>query len=624
MRIRRICFLAASLRPSRALLLAVLACLTAAAPAAAQDVSAASRTDQTRREARALVREITAPWRGKQRQYSNGRFVDEVGGRSSYGEAVLGYSLISEGLREDDQQMIATGLRAMRYATDRYSSANGAVSVFQNMAVGFTYRLAQRKLRGNERWQRIRPIVESFIRRQPLVRLRADNDRFGNHLIVESVGVMNFVRSGLTSNISGAVVGPGRDAHYEWARRFIQNGVPHLFRNAVRPSGGDNTLLLSDPPDKPLAYQGLSIGMYARAMEMLGSSAGTASYFTLRRALEASWRLTAPDGDLSYYGRNHEEAFSLAATAYGARVAQTIPGTSETRARRYEELAQRALQRIRDVHLGGPGGIWIVPGLKIDWKTGRSAVDHGGYAPYGGLALIFLNAIGDMEAPRGAQGDEIFSDRTGTAILGRRDSLFATQRIGPLWMAVRAGPSVQRPTDVRYDGGLLRVKLRGSDGVWKDLVPTRPRLPVNGADSAGPLIIRTDKGTAVFQGDRIRAGGAEGMRMIGGYRRLRGRPGVSRSADERFRPLSCGVDVSFPVRKDDVVEYSVYLADRGHSTRGGGTVTSEGTAVTASPEPRIVIERGYRSATDPSVLRARLRWHADENRRMHVRICASG
>jgi hypothetical protein len=343
----------------------------------------------------------------------------------------------------------------------------------------------------------------------------------------------------------------------------------------------------------------------------------------LRRALEASWRLTAPDGDLSYYGRNQEEAFSLAATAYGARVAQTLPGTSSARAHRYEELARRALERIRDVHLGGPAGIWIIPAVRIDEKRGGLAVDHGGYAPYGGLALMFLNAIADTEAPRGSEGDRIFSDSNGTAILGRGESLFATQRIGPIWYAVRAGPSIDRPTDVRYDGGLLRLKRRNSDGNWVDLVPTRPRLPINGADSAGPLIIRNGKGTAVFAGERINPGGSKGMRMIGGYRRLRGTPAVSRSADELFKPVDCGLRVSFPVRKGDVVEYSVYLVNEGHYILKPGEVTSAGTTVTASPEPRIVVSTDYRTSSDPEVLRARLRWRADSNERMRVRICSS-
>ena len=190
-------------------------------------------------------------------------------------------------------------------------------------------------------------------------------------------------------------------------------------------------------------------------------------------------------------------------------------------------------------------------------------------------------------------------------------------------MAVRSGPSVQRPTDVRYDGGLLLVKLRQNDGTWADLIPTRPRLPLHGNDSAGPLIIRNSRGTAVFDGHRIRAHGAKGLTMVGEYRRLRGDPGVSRFSNERFRPVACGVEVSFPAKKGDVVENSVFLRKTGPYSAGGGAVTSGGTTVTAKPKPRIVVERKYRSATDPDVIRARLRWSVDADKKIKVKICTA-
>jgi hypothetical protein len=356
---------------------------------------------------------------------------------------------------------------------------------------------------------------------------------------------------------------------------------------------------------------------------MLGGGGGRAQ-LTLLRALAASWRLTAPDGDLSYFGRNHEEAFTLAATAYGARMSQRLADPSSARSARYEALALRALYRLREVHLGGPGGIWPVPATAIDEDKSASAIDHGGYAPYGGLALMFLTMLADTEAPSDSDAGDIYSDRGGTAILGRGDSLFATQRIGNLWYAVRAGPSLQRPTDVRYDGGLVRAKLRTEDGGWFDLIPTRPRLPIDGNDSAGPLIVRDDRGTAVFDGSRIRARGKDGIGMVGNFRALRGNPDVTRRSDERFRPIDCGVQVAFPARDGEVLEYSVYLRDTGNVKRGGGEVSSDGTTVSADPKPRIVLKGEYRSATDPEVVRVRLRWSSHESQRIRVRICAGG
>jgi hypothetical protein len=327
---------------------------------------------------------------------------------------------------------------------------------------------------------------------------------------------------------------------------------------------------------------------------------------------------------MSYIGRNQQEAWTLAATAYGARVAETVPGTSSARAERYEGLALRALKRLHDVHLGGPGGIYPVPATRIDPKRSADGIDHGGYAPYGGLALMFLDFLADTEAPKDSEASDLYSDDGGTAILGRGDSLFATERFGDTWFAVRAKPSIDRPTDVRYDGGLLRAKIHRPDGSWFDLVPTRPRLPINGADSAGPLIVRDHYGTAVFEGSRLRAHGKDGIGMVGHYRTLRGNPVASRTGDERFRPVDCGMQVAFPAKAHEVLEYSVYLRDTGHVKRGGGKVSSDGTIVSADPKPTIRLKHGYRSATDPEVVRVRLRWGSDGSQRIRVRICADG
>jgi hypothetical protein len=98
----------------------------------------------------------------------------------------------------------------------------------------------------------------------------------------------------------------------------------------------------------------------------------------------------------------------------------------------------------------------------------------------------------------------------------------------------------------------------------------------------------------------------------------------SRTGDERFRPIDCGVQVAFPAKAHEVLEYSVYLRDTGHVKRGGGKVSSDGTIVSADPTPKIVLKHNYRSATDPDVVRARLRWGSDQSQRIRVRICAGG
>jgi hypothetical protein len=149
-------------------------------------------------------------------------------------------------------------------------------------------------------------------------------------------------------------------------------------------------------------------------------------------------------------------------------------------------------------------------------------------------------------------------------------------------------------------------------------------MPVTGNDSAGPLVIVTDRGTAVFQADKIRARGKKGLTALGGYRRLRGRPGVSRSANVTYRPVDCGVQVGFMARAGDRIEYSVFLRDRGKESVKPARVTNGGTTVTTDPNGSVRIGRDYRSATYPDVMRARFRWNVDRKKRIRVKICQAG
>jgi hypothetical protein len=602
---------------------AAVACaaLTAAACAGCHPaLAAADQPDPVRHLARSMARDIAAPW--PDRQYANGRFRDEVGGPSAFGEAVLGYALLDVGLREDEGRLVRTGLRAIRYAADPRSPRDGKTSIIQNTGVGLAYDLAESRLAHDERWQRIRPVVRSFIRRQPAVHLREDNSLFSNKLLFEALEVLSFRSSGVTSSRSDAIVGPHRDDHYRHALDLLRTGVPRFFAPDVRPVDGDPTVLLSDRPDDPLAYMGLSSGLYARGIERLGDDAGGDSRVTLRRSAEASWRLMAPDGDIAWAGRQLEQAWALSGFAYAARAAETYDGTSPARARRYDGVALRALRRLRDVHVGGEAGIYTVPAQHSDFDRSRLAGGEGdGYAPYGGLALMFLNWIADARGRDGQRHAPLRSDDDGAAVLGHGQSLYATQRAGDVWMAVRGRNSVSRGDDLRYDAGLVAAKVRQADGTWRDLIPRRPLLPVKGFDAAGP-VIHTKTGTAAFAANKIRRKGRRGLLAVGGYRALRRHPGVSHSAEESFKPVDCGVRVSFRARAGERIEYSVFLADpenAGHAD--GGVVKSGGTEVAASPRGEVKLTHDWISATDSRVMRARMRWHPKDAQRIHVRIC---
>src|SRR5204862_6691738 len=122
---------------------------------------------------------------------------------------------------------------------DRLFSHHDKTSVFQNMATGFAYLLAQQRLAHDPRWSRVRRTVEAFMRRQILIRLNPFVSHFGNHLLVESLEVFTFFRSGVTSGQGTAVLGPHRGALNGMTKRFIRTTVPHFFASSVVRSGGD-------------------------------------------------------------------------------------------------------------------------------------------------------------------------------------------------------------------------------------------------------------------------------------------------------------------------------------------------------------------------------------------------
>jgi hypothetical protein len=599
---------------------ACAALATAACAAFLPAAAAADQPDPVRHLARSMARDIAAPW--PHRQFPNGRFQDEVGGPSAFGEAVLGYALLDVGLREHEERLVGTGLKAIRYASDPRSPRDGKTSIIQNTGVGLAYNLAEGRLAHDERWKQIRPVVRSYIRRQRLVHLREGNTLFSNKLLFEALEVLAFRSSGVTSSRSNAIVGPSRDRYYRFALDLLRGGVPRFFAPDVRRIDGDRTLLLSDRPDDPLAYMGLSSGLYARAIDRLGDDASGDSRVTLRRAVEASWRLMAPDGDIAWAGRQLEQAWALSGFAYAARAAETYDGTSTSRAKRYDGVALRALERLRDLHVGGEAGIYTVPAQRSDFDRSRLAGGEGdGYAPYGGLALMFLNMIVDEKARGGQEQAPLRSDDGGASVLGHGQSLYATQRIGDLWMAVRGRNSISRGDDLRYDAGLVALKRRQDDGTWRDLIPRRPLLPARGRDAAGPVIL-DDEGAAVFAANRIGRKGRRGLLAHGRYRPLWGAPAVSHSADERFTPIDCGVQVSFRARARERIQYSVFLADPGNAGHAdGGVVKSGGTKVTASPRGRLKLTHDWISASDSRVMRARMSWHPRSARRIRVRIC---
>ena len=378
---------------------AVLVGLCCSGEAVAQDALPESQW-------RAVSRDLAAPWPKVQRPTGNlPDYLDGLVGNGEegtrYGDSLTGYGLLQTGLREHDDTDVAAGIKAIDYATSGERTWP-TPSVFETMAVAGAYNLAREQLATDPRFLASRPQWESWLRRVKTVRLHYVN-RYGNHWLVDAISVLELERSGITSNRGGTVLGTGRTTAVREAVRLINTRVPKMVP-------GSGPFVLSDPPDNPLAYQALSLGLYARAIDLLGNRAGPLARQTLRRVVRASWAIAAPDGDLAYFGRSQGEIWALPATAYGAEVAAAQPGSGDVDDALDHALAARAIERLGDAYPIGPSGPWITPALADDLQAGARGLDaYAGAPSMGGLALVTLNWAIDT-APAGAAAGELPAD----------------------------------------------------------------------------------------------------------------------------------------------------------------------------------------------------------------------
>ena len=398
--------------------------------------------------------------------------------------------------------------------------------------------------------------------------------------------------------------------------------------------GGRRLFVLSDPPDNPLAYAGLSLGFYARAIRLLGPQATPAARRTLLAQADAALWLTAPDGDVGYLGRNQEEAWGLTGTVYGAAAAGALREAGAARAADYRALAARCLERLRTAYGTGRYGVNITPAVGQDSQLGRRGLDPGaGVAQFSGLALVLAEwSVPELGAGRPALG-RLRSDIDGGAVLGRGDGQLAVVRRGPLWFAVRASTSGRRPWDLRDDFGLLAAKMK-TGSRWSNLIPLRPYRNA-GADSGGPTLLAgaargfpfgvresvSREGTVTVRGG-FRTAATPFSRVVanlpagGQVRALDFKPGATlrTGVEFRFVPTSCGVNLTFPARAGDVFDYSLFL--RPGSQTGAAKLRSR-FSVPAS----VSLEQGYASGFDPSIVRARARLRAGASGSIRVTTC---
>ena len=598
--------------------------------------------DPTVALASSLAVEMARPWPPQQER--NGHIRPGIGGGTRYGDAMIGYALLQDGLRRNDLPLAHAGLRAIGLAVSKaaiHALRGGSHSVFEGLALAGAYNLARTRLARDSEFLRIRGEWQRVLGGITMIRLPATG-YYGNHWLVEAVEVRELLRTGVRSTGPYAVLGGWRSLAGRLSTQLINRRIPAMARQQSVRIAHRRAFVLSDPPDNPLAYQGLSFGLYARAIHLLGHRASRAARRTLLEVANASLWLTAPDGDVGYFGRNQEEAWGLAGTAYGAAAAARLPGVGSRRAAALRTLARRTLLRLRDVHRVGRQGLNITPGVAASPVEGsRGADPAAGGAPFAGLAL----ALVDWSVPELAAGDPKLGrlplDRSGGAVLARGPSQFAVVRRGRLWYAVRGTPSYKHPYELRDDFGLVSVKLLRR-GRWTQPMPLRPIT--NGApDSAGPALQPGSTQAFPF-GDRVTVSRRGVVTVYGGYRRpastfrrfvahlandawvraLGFTPGALVRSGTRFRfqPLACGgIRLAFTTQPGDLYEYSEFF--RSPPRAAGSAIADESSRVTSSAPGRTSIQNGYASGLDPRLWRARIRFSSPTGNPASFSLCAT-
>ena len=543
---------------------------------------------------------------------------------SRYGDSVLGYALVQTGLREDDDRLTGNGLRALSQVVAQTERQRDEPSVFEGMAVASAYNLARRRLSGDPLFRRHRGRWERYLGRVRMTKLFKEQ-RYGNHYLPEAIATFELERSGLTSTGPRAIVGADRERAVALALRLINVRIPQMARErGVRTLGG-RAFILSDPPDDPATYQAFSLGLYARAVKLAGERASPAARRTVRAIVHASWLIAAPDGDLGYFGRSQEASWTLGMTAYGAEVAAKLHGSSAGDDRRAHALAERAVARLRDFHGVGPRGLYVTPGVRLTRMRrypGRDA--YTGVVSFTGMTLMGLNWALDLQRGQRRAG-RLAADSAHSARLSKGPGTFAVAGGDGVWFVARQDRSLPRihhpnPNDLRLDFGLIAAKHRTRRG-WRDLLRIRPKTSYTKPDSAGPTLL-TAAGTPAFPfGERLRVAGDGRVTIVGGYRTQAGvvvRSGV-RFRIERF---GCGVRQTFPIRRGDRLEYSVFFRRGDERPRlAGRRLADADQRWSFSSAPRASFEGGYASGIDPALVRARLRFTGRGSRAVRAVLC---
>ncbi len=561
-------------------------------------------------------------------QLPDGSFRDHVllrrrfPGSDQYGPAMLGYAFLQEGITSGDRRVQLAGLRAIGFALRHpYSTSR---LVFDDLALASAYNIARRRLAQDHAFAQLRRSWEARLRGMSMPIFRSAR-RYFNLYLVQSLAVLELLQSGLRSSVPGSVLADPRSA-----RRAVLDVVGLRLRAEASLETTSSAVgpltLIGDPPAQPLAYHAFSLALLGRILALLGPAAPASARVVQAQAARASWALMSPSGDVAYFGRSMELAWALSMTAAGVDSAAAAPGTPPADVTRNREVAQRAMQRLSNLYAGGSFGLWIAPSLRDGVTAGVRGLDpYVAAASYTALTLVGMEWASDAlrRVPRTAA--DAGPDPTGAVQLGRGSGAFAVVRTRDEWFAVRMAPATHVPigadytTDLRYDAGLVALERRSAAGDWTSVLPARP-LTYGEFDGAGPLLRRAGR-IARPVGARLELASDGSVILDGAVRLPDGR--ALRALTVRYEPTACGVEIVFAARPGEHWEWSTFFAGTPRLT-SPGTVEDGTQEVSVSAPAQVAFQRGYASAVDATLTRARFSFAAGHGGAIVISVCGSG
>jgi hypothetical protein len=397
---------------------------------------------------------------------------------------------------------------------------------------------------------------------------------FNNYVLAGKLLNLELAHAGLRASRAGARLADSRlvSQTLRWMGRFLPGTTSETARVHV-PGDGDQTgAALSDPSTYPLAYQTLCAAELMRAAYLAGPAAPKA----MRRLETATlWDLlgmTAPNGEISWWGRGQDIVWTTAASFYAAMQGSVLEQHDHPDlAARLRRLAQIDLAALR-ARLGPPG----FRARPIAGVPGGAGIDTY-YGPVGttSLALVWLELAREVAPSVSGPEAPLPSERSGAWSADPHGADVFTLRRGDVWLGVSAR---RVDSDARSGWGLLRALRRTAMGAWQALLPDRPLLPgYHPEPPAGPLLLTAGGGALEPHTDKVRTG-PESIEMSGGW----GTGKKPVAARFTWAPATEGVALSSTCPKGRKLRFTEWLPAAGKLARGANWLARGGFSVSFS------------------------------------------